>query len=425
MEGEKPRKKTAFEVARDATTGRIAAGRAVLPPALANAGAGVGLWVGGASAAIAASTRGRLGVAEGQASAGIWSARRARNAAAAETAPPIDAPDAEGFTRLHRAAANNGGEVAAALALGADPLVVTTKSVQIADVTIPKGSNALHIAAYTGGGDVISVLAGHRAWSQIAVAKNDHFQTPLMIAASRKDGDFVDELFSQGIAPDPADYVVVAQTNDIDNISRYILQERALLEWQVLATPVDKSAAFHTAIGHGHLQAVKLFLEDGISLDAQHEGKSPLLTAALNGKADIIRELLDYAHANGNPTYGQTALHEAIRNRGVNKTAIETLLTDPRIKAAIHVKDNDETPLGLAHRLYVEVRADISVATMTPQERIAANAHIVGLNAIIPTLAVAECMAAPPPLPAHMPVGAGRAMQPGAGVPARSGRESP
>lgn len=100
----------------------------------------------------------------------------------------------------------------------------------------------------------------------------------------------------------------------------------------------DGETALHRAASRGHLQAVRLLLDGGASVDAvDGEGVTPLVLAAYRGQTDVVKLLLERgAFVNAQEKRnGHSSLSHAV-GRG-DKALVAVLLShgaDPRLKSA-------------------------------------------------------------------------------------------
>ncbi|CAN6289880.1 unnamed protein product [Urochloa humidicola] len=116
---------------------------------------------------------------------------------------------------------------------------------------------------------------------------------------------------SCGRPSEEVDFFGAAQSGDLDRLAAALRSRPSLL---ARSTLFDRLSALHIAAAHGHLQVVSLALDLCVHPDVVNRHKqTALMLAAMHGKTDCVRRLLD-AGANivmFDSSQGRTCLHYA------------------------------------------------------------------------------------------------------------------
>ena len=128
---------------------------------------------------------------------------------------------------------------------------------------------------------------------------NKWLETPLLIAANNGHIEGVKALLVSGADPSKCSEagwsaLTFAAHKGYDGIVSILLSSRAPVNCKVIedsSTPLHKACA---GSKHGHLESVRLLLENGANVHALNKWKeTPLLTAANNGQTRAVQSLLE------------------------------------------------------------------------------------------------------------------------------------
>lgn len=158
---------------------------------------------------------------------------------------------------------------------------------------------------------------------------------------------------------------------------------RQLLDKKAHANCMDPDKpVLHTAVSARDLETVQLLVDAGIGTETDTEDGTPLIVAAQNSDADIMRYLLekgaDVNHAN---TRGETALFLAAENSHVDVVRI-LLEKGADVNAAEHT--NSRRPLHVAYdseeitEMLLDRHADINALSTN------GSAFVLGLASRLP-----------------------------------------
>lgn len=103
------------------------------------------------------------------------------------------------------------------------------------------------------------------------------------------------------------------------------------------------TTSIHTAIEFGDEEFIEQFVAKVTHIDGEESGRTPLMSAALKGRADLVRRFLALgADPNRTDSSGATALHYAMTNPSIEVvTALLEAGADPNVQETAHGK----TPL--------------------------------------------------------------------------------
>ncbi|XP_071955785.1 uncharacterized protein [Antedon mediterranea] len=238
--------------------------------------------------------------------------------------------DASGYTPLHHASLN--GHVA---------VVITLLRYEAApNIGDAKGSRPLHLASWNGHLEIVRLLISRGDKATVNMQNNDH-DTSLHFAAQYGHTDVVSLLLENN-----ADPVITNKRAEtpIHLAAQYGRLEavQQLLRCQSLLDRIPPThSLLHLAARNGHHQVVKLLLDEGC--DINHTARlhnnelssgTPLHEAAVFGKADVVRVLLEYdgkIDANIQDASGETAL-EKIEEHPSKKSVIISALIKAYIR---------------------------------------------------------------------------------------------
>ncbi|XP_022089213.1 ankyrin repeat and SAM domain-containing protein 1A-like isoform X2 [Acanthaster planci] len=196
--------------------------------------------------------------------------------------------DSSGYTPMHHAVLN-GHRLAVEILLKYDA------SPGMPDA---KGSTPFHLAAWTGGTEIIRVLISHaRAYCHINGQNND-WDTPLHFAAQYGHTDVVKLLLEN--AADPT-IVNKKEEMPLDLAAQYGRLETVQLllgrQPELLGRIPDHRSILHLAARNGHPEVIKALLAAGCDINKKLKTGSALHEAALFGKVEAVRVLLEHSPA--------------------------------------------------------------------------------------------------------------------------------
>lgn len=203
-------------------------------------------------------------------------------------------------------------------------------------------------------------------------AKDAHGMTPLHFAINEGQVEFVTNLIKAGadinaqankkfcfekMGITPLDIAVGGNLTFSDSMDDYSLDNNEgnniknqdqIIEILLQAgadVSIPENSYLYKAVDKGNLKNVKLLIAAGANVDYE-DSISPLHCAALQGKTEIVKELINAkANVNVKAFDGTTPLHKAfVYSRNIE--IIEALI---KAGANVNVKDqNDQTPLHIA-----------------------------------------------------------------------------
>jgi ankyrin repeat protein len=185
------------------------------------------------------------------------------------------------------------------------------------------GATGLHMASYFGLVHAVESLIADKADID---AKDSLGTTPLIYAAIKGHETIVEKLLNAGANPNTVCF--------------------------------RGGAALHRAAAYDYLGIVKLLLaHKEIDVNAHHSGwghESPLMLAAENGHADVVKELLGRSDIRINDlSGGYSALHLAVRYEQTE--AVKLLLADPRIDVELRNQDGWPALVMAARYGYISI----------------------------------------------------------------------
>ncbi|XP_014668515.1 PREDICTED: ankyrin repeat and sterile alpha motif domain-containing protein 1B-like [Priapulus caudatus] len=192
--------------------------------------------------------------------------------------------DNSGYTPLHHAALNGHKNVVAVL-------LQHEASVNTSD---HKGSAPLHLAAWSGNLDIVKLLLMHGPIFAQVSQQNKDGETSLHSAAQYGHTEVVAELLEHDGDPtlsnsrDETCLDLAAQYGRLDTVQLLVRKHPELLTIISL-----KHSPLHLASRNGHRSVVQCLLDAGYGVNTQTETGSALHEAALYGKVDVVKLLLD------------------------------------------------------------------------------------------------------------------------------------
>ncbi|XP_074481297.1 ankyrin repeat and sterile alpha motif domain-containing protein 1B isoform X1 [Sebastes fasciatus] len=196
----------------------------------------------------------------------------------------VNCTDSTGYTPLHHASLNGHREVVL-------KLLQFEASTNVSD---SKGCFPLHLAAWRGDVDIVRILIQHGA-SQCRVNQQNHErETALHCAAQYGHSEVVSVLLQE--LTDPA-MRNSQQETPLDLAALYgRLQVVCMLvsaHPNLMTSHTRRHTPLHLAARNGHHSTVQTLLEAGMDVNCVTENGSALHEAALFGKMDVVRLLLD------------------------------------------------------------------------------------------------------------------------------------
>ena len=195
----------------------------------------------------------------------------------------IDKKNKEGFTPLIIAAGlGNEKIVKVLLDAGADVNLLEDKM----------GTSALHKASQSGNVEIAKLLLSHGAFINLQAPTNGH--TPLIDAIWHEKPELVTYLLEQMANPDIIASDGFTALNIVGRTNNSKLFESILIEHNKQKENYAKSLKLFNAVKQKDLGLTKKLISQGMDLNQRAEnGMNPLLQAALQGNADIVKALLE------------------------------------------------------------------------------------------------------------------------------------
>ncbi|KAM9391205.1 ankyrin repeat and sterile alpha motif domain-containing protein 1B-like, partial [Salvelinus alpinus] len=197
----------------------------------------------------------------------------------------VNCADSSGYTPLHHASLNGHRDVVL-------KLLQFEASTNVAD---SKGCFPLHLAAWRGDVDIVRILVHHGPSHCRVNQQNHERETALHCAAQYGHSEVVSILLQELTDPtmrnsrDETPLDLAALYGRLQVVCMLVTAHPNLMSSHGtrLHTPL------HLAARNGHHSAVHTLLEAGMDVNSQTENGSALHEAALYGKMDVVRLLLD------------------------------------------------------------------------------------------------------------------------------------
>uniref|UniRef100_A0A674D4Q2 Ankyrin repeat and sterile alpha motif domain containing 1B n=1 Tax=Salmo trutta TaxID=8032 RepID=A0A674D4Q2_SALTR len=197
----------------------------------------------------------------------------------------VNCADSSGYTPLHHASLNGHRDVVL-------KLLQFEASTNVAD---SKGCFPLHLAAWRGDVDIVRILVHHGPSHCRVNQQNHERETALHCAAQYGHSEVVSILLKELTDPtmrnsrDETPLDLAALYGRLQVVCMLVTAHPNLMS----SHGTRRHTPLHLAARNGHHSAVHTLLEAGMDVNSQTENGSALHEAALYGKMDVVRLLLD------------------------------------------------------------------------------------------------------------------------------------
>jgi len=224
-----------------------------------------------------------------------------------KTAANVNFQDASGYTPLHYAALNDHQSIVVLLLRNAASTLTVDK----------QGNSPLHLAAWKGNNEIVISLLTHGPSIAKINQKNKENETALHFACQYGNNEIVKTLLNYGAECDarnsriesPLD--LASQYGRVSSVELLIRHQPSLL-LQTCSTNNNNNIKFtplHLASRNGHLEVVKILLENGANINDIGDNGTALHEAALFCKFNVVKLLLQKGvNPNANDPQNRTAL---------------------------------------------------------------------------------------------------------------------
>ncbi|CAG9819940.1 unnamed protein product [Phaedon cochleariae] len=218
-------------------------------------------------------------------------AKRSGPLASLRRGPGANVQDSSGYSCLHHAALNGHKEIVKLL-LDHDA------STNIVD---SKGSSPLHLAAWSGNVEIVRLLLSGPAICNVNLTTKDD-ETALHCAAQYGHTNVVSLLLQHACDPGIRNcrgetaLELAAQYGRLDTVELLVRTDPSLIQCLKRTTPdtVFPHTPLHLASRNGHKAVVEVLLRAGFSVNMRTKAGTALHEAALCGKVDVVRTLLEH-----------------------------------------------------------------------------------------------------------------------------------
>uniref|UniRef100_A0A8C6KQJ1 Ankyrin repeat and sterile alpha motif domain containing 1B n=1 Tax=Nothobranchius furzeri TaxID=105023 RepID=A0A8C6KQJ1_NOTFU len=231
----------------------------------------------------------------------------------------VNCTDSSGYTPLHHAALNGHRDVVL-------KLLQFEASTTAAD---SKGCFPLHLAAWRGDVDIVRILINHGPTNCYVNQQNHERETPLHCAAQYGHSEVVSVLLQELTDPTMRNN---RQETPLDLAALYgrlqVVRMLVSAHPNLMSSHTRLHTPLHLAARNGHHTTIQTLLEAGMDVNCVTENGSALHEAALFGKMDVVRLLLDSGiEASLRDSRGRTAL-EILKEHPAPKSQQITYLMD-------------------------------------------------------------------------------------------------
>ncbi|XP_066998734.2 ankyrin repeat and SAM domain-containing protein 1A [Anabrus simplex] len=221
-------------------------------------------------------------------------AKRSGPLASLRRGPGANVQDSSGYSALHHAALNGHKEIV-------QLLLAHEASTNIVDV---KGSSPLHLAAWTGNVDIVRLLLCHGpSVPNVNLTTKDN-ETALHCAAQYGHTAVVSQLLEHSCDPsirnsrEETALDLAAQYGRLETVELLVRTHPELIQPYSSRVAGGSGTLFphtplHLASRNGHKAVVAVLLAAGLDVNVRTAGGTALHEAALCGKVEVVRTLLD------------------------------------------------------------------------------------------------------------------------------------
>ncbi|XP_049826127.1 ankyrin repeat and sterile alpha motif domain-containing protein 1B-like isoform X2 [Aethina tumida] len=218
-------------------------------------------------------------------------ARRSGPLASLRRGPGANVQDSSGYSSLHHAALNGHPDIVRLL-LDHDA------STNIVD---SKGSSPLHLAAWSGNVEIVRLLLSGPSICNVNLTTKDD-ETALHCAAQYGHTEVVSLLLEHACDPGIRNnrgetaLELAAQYGRLDTVELLIRTDPYLIKLLKKTTPdtIFPHTPLHMASRNGHKSVVEVLLRAGFSVNMRTKQGTALHEAALCGKVEVVRTLLEH-----------------------------------------------------------------------------------------------------------------------------------
>uniref|UniRef100_A0A8C6KXP8 Ankyrin repeat and sterile alpha motif domain containing 1B n=4 Tax=Nothobranchius TaxID=28779 RepID=A0A8C6KXP8_NOTFU len=235
----------------------------------------------------------------------------------------VNCTDSSGYTPLHHAALNGHRDVVL-------KLLQFEASTTAAD---SKGCFPLHLAAWRGDVDIVRILINHGPTNCYVNQQNHERETPLHCAAQYGHSEVVSVLLQELTDPTMRNN---RQETPLDLAALYgrlqVVRMLVSAHPNLMSSHTRLHTPLHLAARNGHHTTIQTLLEAGMDVNCVTENGSALHEAALFGKMDVVRLLLDSGiEASLRDSRGRTALEILKEHPAPKSQQITALIQEPEL----------------------------------------------------------------------------------------------